>query len=358
MIVKGWGAMTKDNYKRTRLKDIAEIAEVSVATVSIILKDPNTKRFSTETKRQIIDLAKSLNYTPNMAARSLVQHKTFALGLIIPDLSNPFFANLAKKIETLARAYNYTVLMVNSDEHYENDIKLFDSLFRRNMDGIILAASANSYGHEGQINRMIDLANIPTITIDRSLKDYKGSQVVFDNKLGTYIATEHCIEKGHRNIGFISTRETSLNGYFRHEGYREAMLENQLEYDESKVFFGGVDFKTGYDAADVLIKQNVTAVVASNDLNAYGFKKRAEALGYRIPHDISIVGFDNLEMNDYISEGITSIDLNVDAMAKRTIEIMIQMIEEKDFVERLVLKPKLYERDSVIDLNKEKEIGD
>lgn len=194
---------------------------------------------------------------------------------------------------------------------------------------------------------MIKLFNIPTITLDRSLKNYSGSQVVFDNKLGTYIATTHCIKKGHKKIGYILARDTSLNGYYRHEGYRDAMLEYQLEYDESNIFFGGFDFKTGYDAADILINQNITAVITSNDLNAYGFKKRAEELGYRIPQDISVVGFDNLEMNDYISDGFTSIDLNVDDMAKSTIEVMIRMIEDENLVERIILEPKLYERGSV-----------
>lgn len=332
---------------RVRLKDIAELTNVSVATVSMILNHPETKRFSDDKKKEVLEVAQKMKYVPNNAARSLVSRSTHTLGLIVPDLENPFFSTLAKRIENIARAKGYTVLIMNTNEEYLNDIALIEMVFQRDVDGLLLATSASSYGHEEAILQALDRVDIPYVIIDRSLLGYGGSQVVFDNKYGEFLATQYIIEKGHRKIGHVSVKENSLNGYYRYLGYVEALEKHGIAFNPHLVTHGNFDFETGYKGMEILINEGVTAIVAANDLIAYGVMKKAHELGIKIPEQLSIIGYDNLSMNDMLDIGLTSVDQDIAHLGDEALAILFELIKDGNTHRRVVLKPFIVERESV-----------
>ena len=152
---------------KVRLKDIAVLTNLSITAVSVILNDPNTTRFPEDTKRKVLSAAEELNYVPNAIARSLVINQTNVIGLIIPDLANPFFAELAKSIEISLREKGYTTLIVNSNDSYINDIELIQFLISRNVDGMILALSSDSFKNQEEYAKVLNTLSTPFILIDR-----------------------------------------------------------------------------------------------------------------------------------------------------------------------------------------------
>ena len=337
----------KKNNKKVRLVDLAKMANVSVATVSIILNDPDTTRFSEKLKNKILDLAEEHNYVKDNIAVSLVKNKTLTLGLVIPDFENPFFSKLAKEIEVIARKKGYTLLIYNSSEDFKYDLKAIDTFESRSVDGIFLVLSSNTYKNESKVLKRLDNLMTPYVIVDRTLTGHKGCEVVSDNFSGGFAATEYCISNGHTKIGNISTKDYSLNGALRYEGYLASMEKANLAIKDEWLAHGKFEFSTGYDYAEQIIKSGVTAIIASNDMIAYGVKRRAEELGYNIPNDISLVGYDGLEITDMLNLEIASVKQNTSEMAEKAITILLSLIENPNYFERVVLSPMIIERKSV-----------
>lgn len=332
---------------RVRLKDIAEITNLSVAAVSIILNNPESSRFNVKTRDRVLKVAKELNYIPNTAARALVKNESKLVGLIIPDLENPFFSSLAKFIELNLRNKGFTTLMVNSNESYENDINLIKFLIGRNADGLLIALSANSYGNEEPIGQLLSNIGTPYVLMDRVLDNYQCNHVIFNNKEGQYMATNHIIEMGHKKIGYISVKEGSLSGYYRYLGFKKSLREKGIEMDPKLVKSGSFNYITGYNNAEDLIKEGVTAIVCANDLIAFGVMKRAKELGIKIPGELSLIGYDNLIFNDMLDIGLSSIEQNTETLAKSSINLLLKHINDKSTLENIVLETSLIKRNSV-----------
>ena len=332
---------------KVRLKDIAELANVSVAAVSIIINNPESTRFSEETKSNVLKLAKELNYVPNTAAQSLVNNKTKTIGLIIPDLENPFFSSLAKKIEIEFRKYGYTVIMVNTNEEYQNDVDLIKFLYGRNVDGMLIALSADTYGNEKEVIEELEKLSTPFVLMDRVLDEFDCNQVIFNNKVGEYLATKHLIEHGHSKIGYLSVRNGSLSGYFRHLGFEKAMRESDLSIEDNLLKYGSFSYEFGYSASEEIIRNGASAIVAANDLIAFGAIKRIGELGLSVPENISVVGYDNLEINDMLNIGLSSIDQNTDKLAESSIDLLMNVMNGEKEIVKIVLEPKLVPRSSV-----------
>lgn len=332
---------------KIRLKDIAELANVSVATVSTILNNPNSNRFSASKREEILRLAKELNYVPNTTARSLVSNRSMTIGLMIPSLFNPFFAELAKTVESLCRLNGYTVIMVVSNEDYHNDLDLIRFLESRNVDGMLLALSGNSYGNEELFVELLESINTPYVLIDRVLDRFDCNRVIFNNKEGEFLATEHCILNGHHRIGYISVKGDSLSGHYRHLGYEKALRKYGIEYDETLVRYGKYDFETGLKFTKDLIDAGVSAIVCSNDLIAFGAIKVIEGQGLKMPEDVSVVGYDNLQVAEMFNVSLTSVDQNTEQLAQESVNILMEAISGDSSLKNIVLQTKLVVKGSV-----------
>lgn len=334
---------------KVRLKDIAEYTNLSVATISIIINNPETTRFPEVTKQRVLKAAKELNYVPNITARSLVKNKTYVIGLLIPDLENPFFSSLAKTIEIHLRQKGYTTLIVNSNENYLNDIKLIRSLIGRNVDGMLLALSNNSYEKSNLLIKELNDVHQPFVLMDRTLDSFKCNQVLFDNEMGQYLATKHVLENGHRNVGYIAGNKKSANGSKRLEGFHKALRKFGIKENEDLILYGDFIFNSGYANTQYLVDQGVTAIVCANDLIAFGVVKKINELGLKVPNDLSIVGYDNLKFNDMLDIGLTSINQNIQELALESINLLLFQLSNNNTScnKEIIISTNLVERKSV-----------
>lgn len=333
---------------KVKLTDVAKEAKVSIATVSIVLNHPNTTRISKKTKEKVLAAADKLNYIPNLAAQTLVTNKTNTIGLLIPDIENPFFSSLSKHIELILRKKNYALIMMNTLEDNKNDPEVIKAFRMRNVDGLIIALSSKSFYDDEEILKTLSKLDKPFVLVDRVLKDFKTNQVYFDNILGEYIATKYLIDNGHKKIGYISTRDFAVTGYYRHKGYLKALEEAGIEPNEDYIRYGRYDIKTGYEMAESLYEEGVTAISCANDLIAFGLKKRLTEIGLNLPEDMSIVGYDNLELNDFIKDGLTSVNQDVESFAKHIVDILFDILNGKKEISEVVLEPSLKIRNSVM----------
>lgn len=331
---------------KIRLKDIAEQAGVSVGAVSQVLNDKPI-RISDKKKQMILSIAKEQNYTPNIAARSLVSHKTNTIGLVIPDINNPFFSNLAKTMENRLRELGYLLVLVNSNDVFQSEKELIHLLLNRGVDGLILVLSHEAYAYEKELRAMLEEINVPFVLADRELHDFQGSQIFYDNRLGGYLATKELLQQGHRKIGVMMNLHQNINCEYRYQGYLKALSEYGIKPKKEWNVPTEFQFEDAYEKADNLLNnKDITGVVAGNDLIALGIIKRAREMSKKVPGDISIVGYDNLFLNDLLEVGLTSIEQDVGLLGKKAVEILLHLLETKEH-QQVELTPTLVKRASV-----------
>lgn len=329
------------------IKDIAKQANVSTSAVSLVLND-KACRISQEKKELIKKIAKENHYTPNINARSLVTKETRTFGLIIPDIENIFFSRLTKSIESYCRELGYTLIIVNSNDDYEQDLYLIDLLLSRGIDGLFITFSTSAYKHEEEMCARLNQLTVPYILIDRFFSDFHCNKVYFNNKKGAYLATRYLIEQGHKRISCIVHSITSHNLSYRFEGYKEAMDEYGLEVKEDYIIKGDYYIESGYNAGDIIMKNSTTAVFVSNDMMTLGLLKRLKEEGIKVPVDLSIVSYDNT-LNDFIIDlQLTSVEQNILDLGKKASELMLSLIQNRHskFAD-ICLEPKLVVNNSV-----------
>ena len=325
--------------KKVRIKDIAEKASVSVTTVSLVLNDAPS-RISEEKKKEIKAIAKELNYRPSHLARSLSMQKTFSLGLIIPDIQNPYFSSLAKKIDDLCRQKGYLVYTLNSDDKTANDVTMVQNLVDREVDGIFLCVATESYAQYDTISKLLDSVNTPLVLLDRILPDKAYNQVGFDNELGGFKATSYLIKSGSKKIAIFNGLMETHNAKQRYLGYQRALNHAGIALDNSLVFEGDYRFDTGYKLGLKVLKDpSIDGVFATNDLMAYGFQKAQREVN--IKRKINVVGYDNLEYSKMFDIPLISVEQDVDALAEKAVEILFKVINKKAEAKIHILNPVL-----------------
>lgn len=335
-----------------RIADIAKIAGVSSTTVSLVLNGKPC-RVSEKTKERIINIANEYNYVPNSQAQSLVTNRTNIIGVILPNINNPFFAQLATIIEELLLEMGYTAMIVTTRERSDYERTIVTRFISYNVDGLILVQGNPAKTSAIDIQKLISAHKIPTILVDRYNISGIFNQSYSDNELGGYMATKHLISLGHRKIVAMMANQTLYNSIYRYQGYLRAINEGGIH--SHPYFESEINFNSGYrDANSVLESFDFTAVFCCNDTMAYGFIKRVRELGFRVPEDISVVGYDNVELNSYMDVKLTTIDQNVELLAKRTVVMLIEKISNRVESSRIydkVVKPKLIIGDTTSEIN-------
>lgn len=332
---------------KVTIKDIAKEANVSVTTVSLVLNHKPC-RVAQETRDLIFSIAKKKRYTVNQSARSLVTKQSKLLGLIIPDIENLFFSSLSKKIEEYCRQHGYAIMIMNTNDHMEDDLLLLDLLVSRGVDGIFITVSNESFQQPEVVAQALDNLTIPYVMIDRFYPQLNSNRVYFDNELGVYLAIHHLVENGHRKIACIGGPETSKNGTSRVNGYCKAMELLGCPIDPKYIEIGDYRYQSGYDAGQKLIQGDATAIFVCNDMMTLGLIKCLNEHHLRIPEDYSIVSYDNLLYPYMQGTEITSIDQNVETLAITSFEMLLAHIEKENHqVSSVRLKPQLIIKDSV-----------
>lgn len=328
------------------IKDIAKKANVSITTVSRVLNN-KTEGIGDETRRNVLKIIDEMGYQPNRIARSLITNKTNTIGLIIPDIRNPFFPELVRGVEDVANSKQYNVFLCNTDGNNEKEEEALKLMIEKNVDGLVLA---HSYDKPNKSFRnLLTKHNIPVVLIDRGLNDERFSGVFIDNETAGYLATKHLIELNHRKIACITGPNHINNSHERLKGYLKAHFEENIPINKDFILTGDYQMEGGYKAGKkILESKNVTAIFALNDLMAFGVYQAAMELDINIPDDLSVVGFDNIKYNQLLHPKLTTIEQSVYEMGETATRFLFENIQEDQQLGKktIFLEPKLIIRES------------
>ncbi|MGH4122514.1 MAG: LacI family DNA-binding transcriptional regulator [Clostridium sp.] len=315
------------------MKDIAEMAGVSKATVSMVMNKKDSS-ISEVTRKKILRIAKEMSYIPNSIARSLSTKKSGTIGIILPDITNPFFSEMVRAIEDEAERLEYNLIICNTDNDIEKEQKYIELLISKLIDGIIFMSG----GKSNESITILKNNNVPFVLVDRYIEGYKDDYGVFClNKQGVIDGVQYLYEKGNRKIVFVKGREDVEISKQRLEGYIDAM-KNYGIYDEKYIFEGDFNVEGGIIATKKIIScfQDLDAIFYSNDMMALGGMKILLRNDYKIPRDISIIGFDNIHISEIIEPELTTISQPIYMMGKKACSILIDVINGELLTEKQV----------------------
>lgn len=333
---------------RTTLKDVARRAGVSSATVSYVLNGKRT--ISEDTKRRVREAIEELDYVPDLAARGLSRRDSMLIGVVVPQtepgdrlmFQNSFYSEVLGSIEYYARQRGYHILISATDAN-ESYLTLAK---QRNLDGIIVIGM-----YPDEFYQQMKKTQIPIVLIDSYCNDHYYNNIRIDDAYGSYLATRYLLECGHRDVAFFAG-QLKENGVMqkRLAGYRQALEEFGAAYREDYVFEGQIDYKSGVTMAERLARSGsgVTAIVAAADILAIGAIKGLYNSGLRVPEDMSIIGFDDLEISQYLAPGLTTIRQQISLKGQRAVELLLEHIADPSLSKQEEILPlKLIERGSV-----------
>lgn len=322
----------------TTIRDVSKYANVSVATVSRVLN--NNGYVNDETRGKVLKAIEALDYRPNEVARSLFKGKSKMIALFVPDISNPFFPELARVVEDVANHYSYTFILCNTDNNHNKELKYLNALIQKSVDGIIMVSSTMTFDELEQIK-------VPIIALDRELGESIAT-VSVNNLEGAKQAVQYLKEIGCNKIAHISGPTDVISSKYRMDGYLEE-VENEKWYIDNYVKFGEYTFEGAYKVGKELLRSdlNVEGIFVANDLMAVGVIKAAESIGIRIPHDLSVIGFDGIQIGKITSPSISTMEQPIFNMGKKAAEMLINKIEDNNFTLKSVkYDVKLIKRDS------------
>jgi LacI family transcriptional regulator len=335
------------------IKDIAELAKVSVSTVSRVLN--NKSDVSSKTKDKILKLMDDRGYEPNSIARGLVSHKTFTIGLIIPDISNPFFAELALCIENRAKDFGYSVIFYNTDNENQREKDATKLMQSKMVDGVIVSFSKDGKEDIKLLNNIL-----PTVQIDRKIQDVDCSGVFVDNKISAYNATKYLTELGHRKIVHFTGNLKTLTGLDRLEGFKNAVKDAGISDKDILIMEGRYSVDSGKNSMKKLLELDFkpTALFAASDLQAAGALYVAGHAGVKVPDDLSIIGHDDIDLSYLVNPNLTTMEQPKKELGKLAMDLLIKKIEKRsskiisDYENDIVLNTKLVIRESTGKLQK------
>lgn len=305
---------------RITIKDIAEMCGVSVTTVSLVLNNKKV-RTSASTKQKILDIAQKYNYTPNSLAVGLVTRRTNTIALLVPDISNVFFSQIAKHLESNFGKHGYNLILCNTNDNATEQEKYLQLMLNRGVDALVMCV-ANDRSKTMDVLDDFAADNVPVIAFDRFFDNLNCPLVVTDNKKGAKDIVEYLISLGHKRIACISGSVARLYSE-RLDGYKQALAENGIAYDENLVRSGDYRYESGYELTKELLQEKPTAIFVCNDMMAYGAYKAIEENGMAIPNDISVVGFDDLMFSSLLSVPLTTVRQNVKGMCEKICELTL-----------------------------------
>jgi LacI family transcriptional regulator len=332
------------------IKDIANECGVSVSTVSMALSDkPN--RISPETKQKVKDAVQRLNYRPNAAAVSLAKKHSKLIGLIINDLRNTHIASLFMAIDKEVQKKGYSLIthVLLEDEVYSTSRQLLEKLLAENISALIWAKPYINLEDESEafVAGINDL-EIPVASMDDYGFTCPGVDVCFDYYQSAYMATKHLLEYGHTRIGCLAGVRNFKVTQDRLEGYKAAVKEAGIEFDEDMVYYGNYTMESGNEALPYLLGQKVTAVFSFNDEMAFGIYQSARQFGVKIPEELSIIGCDNVPFTNVMEVPLTTIQVPIVEMGSKLGKELVSILEGNAEEERsrIVYKPNLFLRGS------------
>jgi LacI family transcriptional regulator len=330
---------------RITIKDVAHKVGVNPSTVSRVLNGDSNLSIREETRNRILEAIQEMGYRPDPIARSLRMKTSDAIGMLIPDITNPFFPEIIKGAETAASEKGLSLILCNTDENSAKEKDLVRFLIDRRVDGILLFSSRL----EDETLVEVEKSGIPFVLVNRGSRSNSGPHVVVDNSQGAQLAVQHLIRLGHRRIAHISGFLYTETGLERFEGYRKSLNAAGLPFVSEYMVEAGFAEQKGYTAMQKLlsVSKPPTAVFAANDLMAMGAMTAVIEKGLRIPEDLSIVGFDDIWVARRITPSLTTIRIPLNEMGYLAVQMIADKIKKNTLInERVILPPELVIRSS------------
>lgn len=326
------------------IRDVARHANVSSTTVSHVIN--GTRFVEPETEQRVRLAIETLRYRPNLLARSLRRRATHTIGLVVPDNSNPFFADVARAIEDAGFAEGYSVILCNSDLSEVKQAAYIDVLLAKQVDGLILISSGN---RPDPVQRILD-CKVPVVVVDRELAGLGVDQVLVDNEHGGSLAGEYLSRLGHRRIGCIAGPSDVTPSAGRVEGFRRALASAGVTLASEAIVRGDGRYDGGKEAMATLLHRDLglTAVFAFNDLMAIGAVSTLRRAGLRVPDDVSVIGFDDILQAGAMVPAITTVAQPVAELGQVSARLLLDHLSGRSAPEptRTLLRTKLVERES------------
>lgn len=334
--------------KKITIKDIAKAANVSVTTVSFVLNDKGEKMgISKEVIKKVLKVTEEMKFKLNMIASSLRTGKTRSIGLIVEDISNRFFSDLARVIEREAIDLNYRVFYCSTGGNDERAIELVDSLLQANVDGFIITPTENM---KTTIDRLIAL-QCPVVLVDRYFEEQEVSHVVLDNFDGARTATQYLLKNGFKNIAFVTNSSQLIQMNLRKQGYVNALKEAGL-YDDSRILdleYYITEEERINEIADFLSNPKIDAVLFSANYLLLAGLQSLRKLGLKIPTDKAVISFDDHESFRLHAPSITVLSQPIEEIGKKTVRLLMKQMNEGStyIIEKEKKKGSLIIRESV-----------
>ncbi|KGQ24074.1 substrate-binding domain-containing protein [Gallibacterium anatis] len=325
------------------MKDIARIAKVSTSTVSHVIN--NTRYVSDEIREKIMKVVNELNYTPSAVARSLKVKETKTLGMLVTATSNPFFAEVVSGVEQYCNQHHYNLIISSIDGNEQRLQQNIQTLIQKQVDGLLLMYSDTRHAMVEQLN-----LNLPIVVMDWWPTELNADKIYENSEFGAYLATKTLIEQGHKNIAIITGKLDKSLAHNRLLGYQKALQDAHLPINPDWIIESHFDFEGGVEGMKKLLQitPRPTAVFACSDTIAVGVYQVAWQQGLRIPQDISVIGYDNIMLAQYLTPPLTTIHQPKAELGKLAVETLLERIKSPDLeYKTTMLQPQLIWRTSV-----------
>ncbi|AGK52281.1 LacI family DNA-binding transcriptional regulator [Bacillus sp. 1NLA3E] len=328
---------------KPNIQDVARVAEVSIATVSRVINNQGGVRKATE--ERILKAIQELGYIRNAAARTMKRKETKTIGVIVPDIKNPFFPLVMAGIEQKAREKDYFTILSSTNESQNIEEKIVKNFIERGVDGVIITTA----NENGEHLKLLQEQNIPMVAVDRSIRSFEVDTVLVDNIKGSYQAVQHLILQGHRKISIICGPQNTTPGLERYLGYKKALEDYNIPLDEKLVIQGDFGEHSGYLATEKLreLDERPTAIFSSNNLMTIGCMRALDDLNWKLGYEVSFIGFDDVDIATFLNPKLSVVARPMTAVGEIAFMFLHERIHFKDLPKRQYsLPPELIIRQS------------
>ncbi len=333
----------------TTIYEVSKLAGCSLSSVSRVMN--KHEHVSEKTKLKVMDAMEKLNYRPNFTARSLASNCSNSVGVLVSEISGPFYSDLLSGVENELSAANKHAIIISGQGNLQKEKDAIEFLIDRNCDALILSVDSVS---DEYLIKLCD-GSIPVILINRYIAEIEQNCIYIDNELGGYMATKHLLDSGHSEVAYISGLLTKADARDRLSGYKKALKEFHITFDETLLYKADYTTKGGREGMLTLLENNpkLTAVVCANDEMASAAMRVAREKKINIPDDCSIIGFDNVYFSEYLYPQLTTIENPVNKMARMAVRWVLKNKYKQSkitiqnlFATELVLRESTQEHDN------------
>lgn len=328
------------------IKDVAALAGISYTTVSHVVN--KTRPVSEEVRVKVEAAIKSLDYVPSAVARSLKAKTTATIGLLVPNSLNPYFAELARGIEDYCERNGYCVILCNSDDNPDKQRSYLRVLLEKRIDGLIVASAGGDSG----LAAGLATVRTPMVIVDRGLEGIDADMVRIDHEYGAYLATRHLLDLGHRDIACIGGPAHTSVAQMRLAGYCRALKEAAVQVPQERMLESDFTSTGGYSAAARLLEINPpSAIFAGNDMIGIGVLRAAAERNIRVPSELSVIGFDDIQMSRYVYPALTTVGQSILELGEMAAQVLLRRIATPELAtDQRIVTPSIVLRESTAPL--------